>query len=89
MVRQHGGHIEVASAPNRKTLVSVFLPASGKEEDEKKVPESPDKTPDSRGRILLMDDEEQVRGVGGAIMKRLGYDVDYAVTLPLSRYVTP
>jgi CheY-like chemotaxis protein len=36
------------------------------------------KSSEPKGRILVMDDEEIIREVVGALLKHLGYSVDYA-----------
>jgi len=58
------------------TTFYIYLPASQKEiPTEKKVEERPLV---GKGKILVMDDEEAVRGVTGRILKYIGYEVAFA-----------
>lgn len=74
IVRKHGGHIMVDTEVGRGTAFMVYLPAdSGATE----VSSEDDKAPElSGGRILLMDDQKMVRETAGAILTKLGYQVD-------------
>jgi CheY-like chemotaxis protein len=76
IVKRHGGHISVTSKVGVGTTFEVYLPASDKniavrEEDKKGLVAG-------RGRILIMDDEEMVRELAGAILGQAGYEVENA-----------
>jgi PAS domain S-box-containing protein len=74
IVRQHSGSIEVASAVGEGTTVTVRLPVapSGAEPV---VGESERVEPDRGGRVLVVEDERQVREVAARFLRRAGYDV--------------
>lgn len=76
IVKKHGGEIVVESQIGKGTAFHIYLPAA----DMKLRHESsrPSKTTRSKGRILVMDDEEIIREVVGALLKHLGYSVEYA-----------
>ncbi len=74
VVKKHGGAISVESVPPVGTTFHVRLPASRK-------PIPPVKTPPPAGaprcgKILVMDDEEGVRHGVGAMLRRLGHEVE-------------
>jgi PAS domain S-box-containing protein len=75
IVKNHDGHIEVSSEPDKGTAVSVYLPVT--EEPERS--EEPEETQmGEKRRILLMDDEDQVRDVAGEMLRQIGYRVEHA-----------
>ncbi len=81
IVKQSGGYIYPVSKVGRGTTFKIFLPAYTPNADEiaereKVVVQS--KTPtdvSGRGRILLVEDEESVRGVASHLLATLGYQV--------------
>jgi PAS domain S-box-containing protein len=75
--KKHEGLISVSSEPGRGTIFFLFLPAILNRpfplsEGVQKQLET------GKGRILIMDDEESVREIGGMILNQLGYEVEYA-----------
>jgi CheY-like chemotaxis protein len=74
MVKQSHGHIIADSTLGRGTVFQVLLPRS----DETPVPGSKavDRTLEEGGRVvLLVEDDEAVRGVAQRILARAGYTV--------------
>jgi CheY-like chemotaxis protein len=76
IIKKHGGHILAESEQGVGTVFSLYLPAAR----DAKMPEKADETKllTGTGKILLMDDEEDVRHTTGDVLKRLGYNVDFA-----------
>ncbi len=75
LVKQHGGQVEVESAPGKGTTVTILLPivdglvASPLEEESREV------LPAGEGTILLAEDEPQLRSSARRILERFGYRV--------------
>ncbi len=76
IVKKHGGCIKVESEPGQGTAFYIYFPASPekapvKEKDYETIVRG-------SGRILVMDDEEQIRNVLGEMLSFLGYEVNFA-----------
>ncbi|MBL8555273.1 MAG: CHASE3 domain-containing protein [Phenylobacterium sp.] len=78
-VKQSGGHIKIYSEVGRGTSVKIYLPrwtgeAAG---DAAFAPATTEPPPRARDReiILLVEDDERVRGVTVDSLRELGYDV--------------
>jgi len=78
IVRNHGGHIAVASEPGQGTQVGIYLPAMAAP-DETAVADASQKN-DGNGSVLLIEDEQMVRDVNRALLGRMGYRVICART---------
>ncbi|MGA1876185.1 MAG: PAS domain S-box protein [bacterium] len=73
IISRHGGYLAVASKLGVGTTFTIYLPASGKEiftvegiEEEKLYV--------GEGRILLMDDQKQIRDMVSRMLNHLGYE---------------
>jgi len=77
VVKNHGGFIKLESKPGKGTTFSVYLPVTGKSPESREPGNNID-LERGEGRILLMDDEEMVREAAAAILRELGYEVDFA-----------
>ena len=74
IIKKHDGHITVESQPGVGTTFQIYLPAS-----DKAVPEKEEvKLIKGRGRILVMDDEASLRKMIGKMLKKLGYEAEFA-----------
>jgi PAS domain S-box-containing protein len=73
IVKAHGGWITVQSAPAEGSTIRVYLPAA-----EPVTTTRPDSHASSEGGsecILVVDDEELVRGLAETVLRRAGYEV--------------
>ncbi|MCX5812051.1 MAG: PAS domain S-box protein [Proteobacteria bacterium] len=72
VLKKHGGHITVKSQPGKGTSFALYLPEPmdpAKEKEFKKTLST------DTFRVLIMDDEPQIRAIERAYLERLGYDV--------------
>ncbi len=77
VIERHGGLVDVTSTPGHGTTVEILLPAK---ETRLARADEPQVTVAAQGagKVLLVDDEELIRSVGGEMLKRLGYSVLFA-----------
>jgi PAS domain S-box-containing protein len=76
IIKKHGGHIVSESELGVGTTFTFYLPASRSGKVAKHIDDT--KLFTGSGKILLMDDEEDVRKTTGDVLKRLGYTVWFA-----------
>lgn len=78
IIKKHDGHVELQSKPGQGTAVLIYLPASR----DTATPEvsRPAAIPDSKGCLLIVDDEEVVRNVLTSIVTKQGHDVTSAAS---------
>jgi PAS domain S-box-containing protein len=76
IVKNHDGHITVATAIGRGTTFTIYLPAAEAGAAESMVHEAI--TSAVKGKILVMDDEEVIREIAGEILEFLGFEVEFA-----------
>ncbi|MCP4723802.1 MAG: response regulator, partial [bacterium] len=72
IITNHGGHLSVTSEPGKGTSIIISLPVSGKKVKAKKKDK---KLIRGTGRILIIDDEKNVRQYTEAMLRRMGYEV--------------
>ncbi len=74
IVRNHDGHLSVESRPGEGATFTIHLPAADSPpvsaHDEEAI-----NTIAGDARVLVMDDEELVRGTADMMLRHLGYDV--------------
>lgn len=84
IVQQHGGWINVYSEPGKGTAFKIYLPVL-ESENEACVPDSSeDKGALPSGnneKILLVEDDDQVRHIASALLTRDGYQVREAAAI--------
>jgi signal transduction histidine kinase len=77
---QSGGDIRVASEIGRGTVVTLILPCSDKSEATEEAQAGRRRGPRRTGRILVVDDNEEVGQLAEALMIELGHEVTRAKT---------
>lgn len=75
-LQQHKGHITVESTPGRGTTFRVYLPLApqGQAPEQTREPQQP-RTARGSGNVLLVDDDEMVRGAAREMLRSIGYEV--------------
>ncbi len=76
VVKQAGGHLDVQSEPGVGSTFYVYLPRVEDEAEPRAHPPAKTKPSDGTGRILVTEDNEQVRRLAARILERRGYEVD-------------
>jgi len=75
IVKQSGGNIWVYSEPKRGTTVKVYLPHFDCDEEQAERPNVETAAPRGSETILLVEDEDVVRGLARQILQQAGYNV--------------
>ncbi|MBD3315830.1 MAG: PAS domain-containing protein, partial [Chitinivibrionales bacterium] len=73
IVRKHDGEIKVESSPGKGATFNIYLPASDKHIIQTAQPPIP--SVKGTGVVLVMDDEDFVREVAGAMLKPAGFEI--------------
>jgi PAS domain S-box-containing protein len=76
IIKKHDGYIHVESKVEIGTTFHIYLPALQQTVDAAHRDE--EETISGRGRILVMEDEEDLREVMGSMLAHFGYDVAFA-----------
>jgi two-component system cell cycle sensor histidine kinase/response regulator CckA len=74
IVRQSGGHVGVVTSPGRGSTFEIYLPRTERTFETPAAP-APPLALGGTETILLVEDEDQVRAVACAILRRHGYRV--------------
>ncbi len=72
--RQSGGTVRIVSAENEGTLITLYLPRTTEVADPVAIERLAQAT-GSRQRILVVDDDNDVRGVAAQMIEEIGYQV--------------
>ncbi|MBI4577983.1 MAG: response regulator, partial [Planctomycetes bacterium] len=77
IVKQHGGHIEAVSAPGEGATFHVWFPAAPGDEVAGRAPLAVGPRAPRAGAetILLVDDDQMLRGLGSRILRASGHTV--------------
>lgn len=77
IVKNHDGHITVSTNPGAGSTFSIYLPAAAGADETVPRPEAEVERPEDqsvKGRILVMDDEENIRDVVAEMLGFIGYE---------------
>ncbi|MEG8020500.1 response regulator [Sphingomonas aerolata] len=72
--RQSGGTVRIVSAENEGTVITLYLPRTNEVADPVAIERLAQAT-GSRQRILVVDDDNDVRGVAAQMIEEIGYQV--------------
>jgi two-component system, cell cycle sensor histidine kinase and response regulator CckA len=75
IVSQSGGHIQIRSSQGKGTRIKILFPLCAEPTPVFSVGASSQQPGNSRGRILVVDDEEAVRSIVGRMLQSEGYEV--------------
>lgn len=91
IIHEHHGSIEFASTVNRGTTVRIRLPLANAESSDMAMRADTDEADSDYRRVLVVDDDENIRDVFRLMLRQLGFDVitagsgEEAVNLMLDR----
>lgn len=75
IVSMHLGQLQVESEPGQGTCVSVLLPVVATAEADSTKVKRGTLLGSAQGRVLLVEDDEQVRSLTSRVLRMLGYEV--------------
>ncbi|MGI9553463.1 MAG: response regulator [Thermodesulfobacteriota bacterium] len=76
IIERHGGYMDTDDDTGSGKTTSIYLPAIA--EDKSAKPKKEEKLISGKGKVLVMEDDVLVRDTVIAMIKRLGYEVDFA-----------
>ena len=74
-VKQSGGHITIVSEPDVGTTVRLYLPRSSETTETPLIVDTPIHLTQGTGRILVVEDEPNLRHISVGALSSAGYDV--------------
>jgi PAS domain S-box-containing protein len=75
IVQQCGGHIELSSEVGRGASFSIYLPEALEPAPEPSLRRAQTRPPTGAGRVLVVEDDDEVRHVTARILREHGYSV--------------
>lgn len=78
IVKQHRGWVEVFSEPGEGTMFKIFLPAHRSDHETASIPRPPQPARGGHERVLLVEDDPDIRRYLKWVLARWGYQVQTA-----------
>ncbi len=76
IINKHNGHVAVKSVPGFGTTFILYIPASAYQQEKEKRDELIEgKGGHNKARIMVMDDEEQIRDIAKSMLSKIGHEV--------------